>query len=85
MKHCHLADKLLEWDSSSLLKIYHLYVIYHTEKASVHYKKQSSSILLQSQLDQLRTLSTAPGETAGPLAGKDFMAVLSIADLSQVA
>lgn len=37
MKHCHLADKLLEWHSSScLLKIYCLYATYHTEKASEH-------------------------------------------------
>lgn len=61
MKHCHLTVKLLEWESSYLLKIYHLYAIYHTEKASVYYKKQPPSELFWSQLHQLRTLSTAPG------------------------
>jgi len=34
---------------------------YRTEKASVRYKKQPPTELLQSQLDQLGTLPTAPG------------------------
>lgn len=83
MKHCHLAVKLLEWASSYLF--YHLYAIYHTEKASVRYKKQPPSELLWSQLDQLRTLSTAPGQLTAPPAGKGFTTVLSIVDQSQVA
>lgn len=47
-------------------------------------KKSTTRELLWSQLDQLRTLSKAPGQLIAPPSGRVFTTLLSIADRSKL-